>query len=194
MARYVLHLLPEPHRWVLNRHIDQCRFCQRIFHVMAESAAELVFRGSEVPISAEGKARIMKSIEDSAMAPIEAEDAIVEPTPSIEHEAWRWLVPGVRRAVIPTSGPGRLWLYELEPNRGLPHHGHDGLELTLILDGKLRVNDRVHIDNDLMVATADDTHQPRVEGSEPCRCLLALEGRVRLTSVFERILQRLLRI
>ncbi len=69
----------------------------------------------------------------------------------------------------------RLRLLRLEPGAAVPVHGHAGLELTLVLEGRLRDGERVLETGDLAVADSSTVHAPRAGEGCGCLCLLLSE-------------------
>jgi putative transcriptional regulator len=59
----------------------------------------------------------------------------------------------------------------------VPHHRHEGLELTLVLEGAFGDETGVYRRGALVVADEGLNHRPYVPGTEDCLCLTASEGR-----------------
>jgi putative transcriptional regulator len=76
----------------------------------------------------------------------------------------------------------------------VPDHGHNGIELTLVLQGAFRDETGRFGVGDLEVA--DDTldHTPIAERGAPCICLAATDAPLKFKSLIPRLLQPLLRI
>ncbi len=72
----------------------------------------------------------------------------------------------------PPGEPARLRLLRLEPGAAVPAHGHEGLELTLVLEGRLCDGERMLGPGDLAIADASTVHAPRAGEGEGCLCLL----------------------
>jgi putative transcriptional regulator len=62
------------------------------------------------------------------------------------------------------------------------------MEATLVLQGTLCDGDARYAMGDVALATSDDDHHPRAEGSEDCICLTVLGGGVRFTGPLGRAL------
>jgi putative transcriptional regulator len=104
--------------------------------------------------------------------------------------AWRWLGPGVRhhRIALGPSG-GELRLIKADPGRDVPAHGHNGMELTLLLRGsytdelgRLGVGD---------ISDLDETveHHPVADPTTGCICVLACERPARFHGWLARLMQ-----
>lgn len=71
-------------------------------------------------------------------------------------------------------------LLKLEAGRNVPHHGHYGLELTLVLSGSFEDGHGVYRRGDLVVQDEESEHQPCAVASSDCICLISQTAPVRL--------------
>jgi putative transcriptional regulator len=71
-------------------------------------------------------------------------------------------------------------LLKLEAGRSVPHHGHHGLELTLVLSGSFGDGHGVYKRGDLVIHDEDSEHQPCAIASSDCICLISQTAPVRL--------------
>jgi len=107
---------------------------------------------------------------------------------------WRWVAPGIGRIRldIPGAAPGeRAYLLRVAPGSNLPPHGHRGLEITCVLSGRFRDGTGSYGPGDVAEMDAGADHQPVAEAGEVCICLIATQGRLRMHSLFARVLQPL---
>ena len=109
---------------------------------------------------------------------------------------WRWMGPGVRvRDVIgPRDGDCRVILLEIQPGRSTPRHTHGGVELTCVLTGAYATETEEFGVGDLEEADEATLHQPRVTSAEPCLCVAALDGQIRLDGWLGGLLQPFIRL
>ena len=78
-----------------------------------------------------------------------------------------------------------LWI---KPGRKMPSHTHDGIELTLVVDGAFSDTQGRFGRGDIAIGDEDLDHRPIAEGGRPCICYAVLDGSVRLTgSLYQRI-------
>lgn len=106
---------------------------------------------------------------------------------------WRKIVSGIDKADIPIpKGGGELYFLRGQPGLVLPHHGHRGAELTMVLKGAY--GDETGDYRKGEVADLDETieHQPRVTSDEECICLIASEQPARYTSFTARLFSPIL--
>lgn len=114
----------------------------------------------------------------------------------LDRVPWRTLVPGIRHFRFPglDNGNGTVRLLAIAPGTALPHHGHGGSELTLVLRGsfadeigRFQAGDFADLDPSIQ-------HQPVADTDTPCICLIATDARLRFTGVMGRLFQPLVGI
>jgi len=147
-----------------------------------------------------------EAFEDEAIAPMEADAAHVMaraafaqiPTALPEPELpdlgaalvdpaggpWRTVLPGMRERAIP--GLDATFI-QLKAGRTVPRHGHEGLELTLVLHGMFEDDHGAYHRGDLVVADENVEHRPRVPKGIDCICLSASLGRPRPSGLIGRL-------
>jgi putative transcriptional regulator len=106
---------------------------------------------------------------------------------------WRWIAPGVRSCsvTLPKSSASRAFLLEIAPGVRVPHHGHEGDEMTCVLRGSFRDGETRYAAGDVSHVDASTEHEIVVDSDVPCVCLIAIEGRTRPSSWFGRVYQKL---
>jgi putative transcriptional regulator len=71
-------------------------------------------------------------------------------------------------------------LLKLEAGRQVPHHGHNGLELTLVLSGAFSDGHGTYRRGDLVIHDEDSEHQPEAVAGGDCICLISQTAPIRL--------------
>lgn len=105
---------------------------------------------------------------------------------------WKRLAPGLHQIeLLPRSyrtGAG-VRLLKISPGTQLPHHGHNGRELTLVLEGSYCDELGRYAAGD--VADLDDevSHRPVVDTDVDCLCLVATEHPLRFSGLVPRLMQ-----
>jgi len=104
---------------------------------------------------------------------------------------WQSLAPGVRRVELlrRTSRGGAAQLLRIAPGTALPHHGHGGLELTLVLSGSFADETGRYGPGDIAELDQDTKHQPVSDTHEDCICLIATDAPLRFTGILGRLVQ-----
>lgn len=114
----------------------------------------------------------------------------------LDRTPWRTLVPGIKHFRFPglSSGDGIVRLLAIAPGTALPHHGHGGTELTLVLRGSF--SDEVGRFQPGDVADLDPStqHQPVADTDTACVCLIATDARLCFSGVLSRLFQPLVGI
>lgn len=109
---------------------------------------------------------------------------------------WRWLGPGMRARDVhaPRDGDCRVILLEIGPGRETPQHTHCGVELTCVIHGAYATETARFDVGDFEEADPDVLHQPRVVSDEPCLCVVALDGQIRLNGWLGRLMQPFIKL
>ena len=76
----------------------------------------------------------------------------------------------------------------------MPDHGHQGMELTLVLQGAFRDEVDRFARGDLEIATEDLEHTPVADIGEDCICLAATDAPLKFKSIIPRVMQPFLKI
>ena len=114
----------------------------------------------------------------------------------LDRTPWRALAPGIKHFRFPgvDSGYGTVRLLAIAPGTALPHHGHGGTELTLVLRGSFADEIGRFQAGDLADLDPGVQHQPVADTQTPCVCLIATDARLRFSGVLGRLFQPLVGI
>jgi putative transcriptional regulator len=96
---------------------------------------------------------------------------------SLDEGRWRRNLAGMLVKPVPGA---HAQLLKLEAGRSVPHHGHHGLEMTLVLSGSFGDGHGVYRRGDLVVHDEDSEHQPCAVANQDCICLISQTAPVRL--------------
>ena len=107
---------------------------------------------------------------------------------------WKPLGMGVRQMILNHDEEGSARLLYIPGGRAVPDHGHNGLELTLVLQGAFSDETGRFGVGDMEVADGDLEHEPMAEEGEACICLAATDAALRFRSFVPRLLQPIFRI
>jgi len=108
----------------------------------------------------------------------------------------RWIGPGleVRPILLPQAGGARLLLLKGAPGARLPQHSHSGEEFAAVLTGAFTHDGGRFGPGDFEEADESVEHRPVVTPDAACICLIAIEGRVRMSGVVGALLNPFVRI
>ncbi|MEV8467894.1 ChrR family anti-sigma-E factor [Fluviibacterium sp. DFM31] len=107
---------------------------------------------------------------------------------------WRGVGMGVKQAILETADEATARLLYIPSGTAVPDHGHNGIELTLVLQGAYRDEGGEFHRGDIEVADESDEHTPIAFGPQPCICLAVTDAKLRFTSLLPRLAQPFLRI
>jgi putative transcriptional regulator len=190
--------LPAALAVVAASHIAVCPLCREGF-ARAERIGAVLFDGlAPVPLSREipvpplddlGAADVASDISPVNLAELPGPLARVVGRP-LDSLPWRWLGPGLQHHRVPLGrGAGELRIIKAGPGCDVPAHGHNGMELTLMLRGSyqdelggLRVGDISDLDESV-------EHHPIADASTGCVCVLASERPARFHGWLARLMQ-----
>jgi putative transcriptional regulator len=102
---------------------------------------------------------------------------------------WQWVGPGVRQLDLMHRPRGRdtAKMLRIAPGRVLPHHGHSGLELTVVLQGSFTDEQGRFTAGDLAEIDQDASHQPIADSGEDCICIIGTDAPLRFSGFVPRM-------
>ena len=108
----------------------------------------------------------------------------------LEDVHWKPVGGGVKQSVLDVAGGAQVRLLSIPGGAAMPDHGHNGLELTLVLQGAFQDEDDRFGRGDIEVANEDMHHTPIAEAGQDCICLAATDAPLRFKGLLPRIAQR----
>lgn len=188
-------------------HLALCPECRR--KVRGYEALGGVLMESEPPVAMAGDAfaavmsRLDQAWEEEAPAPLLAVDAetlrlVPEPlrgflSAGIDALPWKTRGLGVHEAVLDLGDPSvRSSLIRIAPGRRVLSHTHGEVERTMVLKGAYNDSTGRYARGDVAIGTPDLDHTPVAEMGEECICLTVVEGGLRFTGRFSRLLNPLM--
>jgi putative transcriptional regulator len=194
LLSYACGALPESYSVVVAAHVslcDECRARMGAFEAvggvaLAETGTEPMAEGSFAATLARARAaRPIVVNRKARRLPAPIDDYVGG---DIDDIAWRSVGGGVRQMKLDTAGEGTVRLLYIPAGRAVPDHGHNGLELTMVLSGAYRDSVDRFGRGDVEIADDDVEHQPMAETGEPCICIAATSARLRFRSLIPRLL------
>ena len=197
MAAYASGSLPHAFALVVATHVSMCEDC-RAELAAQEAAGGVVLEATDsAEVSAGLKADVLSMLDAPApFEPAPARRSGVFPGPVMEAlkgkpPRWKSLGGGVRQCVLTGEGGSVSRLLWIPPGKPVPDHGHNGLELTLVLQGAFSDATGHFKVGDVEVATDDLNHVPTADAGAPCICLAATDAPLKFNSFLPRLLQPL---
>lgn len=108
----------------------------------------------------------------------------------------RRVAPGISMRPIELPGPSRsrVFLLRSEPGTHMLEHTHSGTELTCVLRGSFSHEGGRFGPGDFDFGDETLDHQPLVGDGEPCLCLVAMTGDLRMNGFFGRLISPFVRL
>ena len=104
----------------------------------------------------------------------------------------KWLhLGGIATAKLPAGDKQHVSLLYIDKGTEVPNHTHLGLEMTLVLAGKIVDESGEYGVGDLLINSPDDTHTPRTLADEDCLCLSVLSAPLKFNKGLTRLLNPL---
>jgi putative transcriptional regulator len=197
IAAYAAGSLGQAYALVVAAHVSMCDIC-RTELAAQEAAGGVVLEGiGGVAVSDGMFDRLLDRLDDPV--PDEPQPTMrngVYPGPVMEAlkgqlPKWKSVGGGVKQCVIGGGRDGVSRLLFIPPGQAVPDHGHNGLELTLVLQGGFS-DETGHFDvGDVEVADADLDHVPTADPGPPCIVVAATNAPLKFNTFLPRLLQPL---
>ena len=194
LAAYAAGTLSQALALVAATHLAQCATCRKTLQMLEAAAGVLLDELAPVPLAADALDRLLSRTAGPKPAqppwPPLLNPDLPAPLNRVPFGRWWPIGRGIRFRPLhlaPTATPDQgppprpdspAWggLVLAQPGRALPRHGHSGLELTCVLSGAFSDASGIYGAGDISEPAADHDQPPRVEGQQPCVCVLASEG------------------
>lgn len=191
---------------VVATHLAWCGECRAKVRAVEAVGGSLLEDLPHTALAGDALERTMARLDDATALPAGAATVhagtlrMPEPLRSyvgpVMESRWRRLAPGIRdievRAQTATGGSARL--LRVAPGRMLPHHGHRGIELTVILHGSYSDELGQFGPGDVAEVDQDTRHRPLADADQDCIGFVATDARLRFTGLLGRMMQPLIRI
>jgi putative transcriptional regulator len=175
----------------LAAHVKACPHCAEEVAFLERVGGALMETSDDAPLAQGALDRALAALDGPAPAPPPRLPPGLPPAlRGLKVGRWRWAGPGVRVAALPDAGGDDEYVYLLRAKRGsrLPHHSHHGVERVTVLSGAFMDNGDRFGPGDVSERDSSHAHQPIVSPDADCLCLVATEGRLKLSGI-ARLLQ-----
>ncbi|MDQ2091329.1 ChrR family anti-sigma-E factor [Marimonas arenosa] len=199
LAAYAAGSLPNAFAVVVASHVSLCGQCRVALEAHQNVGGLLLEDAKTVSVSSRLKADILSQL-DAPYRPEPVYDRSgIYPGPVMEtlkgrKPRWKNLGRGVRQDILSEGKKGSVRLLYIPPGQAVPDHGHNGLELTLVLQGSFSDETGRFGVGDLEVADEELDHTPVADDGDACICLAATDAPLRFHAFMPRLLQPLFRI
>ncbi|MFD9899528.1 ChrR family anti-sigma-E factor [Mesorhizobium sp. NPDC059025] len=194
LALYAAGTLDQARALIVSMHLARCPACREEVARFEAVGGALLEQAPAVAMKADALEVALRLIENERVLP--GDTAQADPLDDYALGPWRWVGPGVRqRSVsVPEVDGIKVFMLKAAPGTKLPHHKHSGYEWTCVLEGAFEHAFGRYGPGDFDEADETMEHKPTVCEGEPCICIVALQGNIRLQSRLGRLLQPLIRL
>lgn len=199
LAAYAAGNLPYAFAVAVASHVSMCDHCRVALEAHQAVGGAVLEDTPAIAVS--------HTLKDDILAQL---DAPFRPSPVFERQGifpgpvvealqgreprWKTLGMGVRQDILSADADGSVRLLYIPPGQAVPDHGHNGLELTLVLQGSFSDESGRFNVGDLEIADENVEHTPVADEGDPCICLAATDARLRFRALVPRLLQPLFQI
>lgn len=199
LAAYSAGSLAAPYSLVVAAHVSMCDECRARLGAHDTTGGAVMEDLQPIEISGNLKDRLFAELDEPFVeAPVYQRSGIF-PGPVMEAlkgqpPKWKNLGLGTRQCILSHGKAGSVRLLYIPPGQAVPDHGHNGLELTLVLQGSFSDESGTFGVGDVEIADQDDDHTP-IAGKEcACICIAATDAPLRFHSLVPRLLQPIFKI
>ena len=202
LMAYSAGTLPEAFGLVVATHISLCDECRARLGGFDAVGGAMLEQEDSVAMAEDSLeatlARIAKQAPEKPVRPVRPgifpgplRDKVGGDKDAVQ---WRSVGGGVKQAILPTPRSASLRLLRIPAGEAVPDHGHNGLELTLVLQGGFRDESGEFWRGDVEVASDDLEHTPVALPGTDCICLAATDAPLRFKALLPRLAQPFLKI
>lgn len=199
IASWVAGNLPGPFAVVVAAHVSLCPECRAASEALQSLGGALLEELAPADLAPDALARAMAALDRPPPRSAIPQRAGIFPAPVMQAlggqpPKWKPLGGGIRQQILTADRHGSLRLLYIPPGRKVPEHGHQGMELTLVLQGSFSDSGGRFLVGDVEDADGDVDHQPIAGPGAACICLAATDAPLRFHAFLPRLLQPLFRI
>lgn len=208
LAEYATGRLDEADHLVVSVHVSQCPSCRRFAAAMEHIAGAALEVAEPAAMKADAFDAILARIDgkvddappatraDAPPAGTLPDDDLPEILRRCRFGKKRSVAPGLKLQpiILPSAAKSRAFLLWSAPGARMLEHSHSGTELTCVLKGSFSHEGGRYGPGDFDFGDDDVDHQPVVGAEEPCLCLVAMSGDLKLHGMLGRLISPFVRL
>ena len=201
LASFAAGTLDAGEHLVIAVHVSGCSTCRRVVRAVEIIGGSTLEAIEPAPMKAGAFEAVMSKL-DLPPGPARArsnngtDDTLPEILKHYRIGPRRRIAPGVSMRPIELPGPSRSRAFLLRSNPGthMLEHTHTGTELTCVLRGSFSHEGGRFGAGDFDFGDETLDHEPTVGDGEPCLCLVAMTGDLRINGFFGRLISPFVRL
>lgn len=203
LMAYAAGTLPEAFNLMVAAHLSLCDTCRAQAESFDMLGGELLEISDAEPLAASSFEATMALIAGGDMEDLKPKPGMSELLPAplqdyiggdLSEVKWSPVGMGVKQAILPTSKEATARLLFIPAGMAMPNHGHQGTEMTMVLQGAYQDEDDYFKRGDVEIADSDFQHTPVADIHEDCICLAVTDAPLQFDRLIPKIAQRFLRI
>ncbi|MFT5362436.1 MAG: putative transcriptional regulator [Dinoroseobacter sp.] len=209
VTAYAAGSLPEAFNLLVATHVSMCDECRATVAAHEAVGGVVLEDVREIDLGVDALEACFAMIETGPKDPIKLRaqptkpnsESRLFPTPlhdyvggDLDAVKWRKVGGGVKQAILPTSKDASVRLLYIPAGCEVPDHGHNGTEMTLVLQGAFRDEFARFGTGDVEICDAQLEHKPIAEEGEDCICLAATDAPLKFSGFLPKLAQPFLRI
>jgi len=202
LMAYSAGALPEAFSLVAACHLSLCDACRATASGYDALGGAVLEDAGKAALSPGALAATMLLIEQDQAAPAPTpRKKTIFPSPLMDYVGggpdavrWRSVGAGVKQAIMPCEKGATARLLYIPAGAAMPDHSHNGLELTLVLQGAFSDEVDRFARGDVEVGDEDLSHTPVAEAGADCICLAATDASLKFKGLLPRLFQPFFRI
>lgn len=213
LMAYATGEMAEAHSLLVATHLALCPLCRRQVSDYEALGGQLLAGLQDAHLAEGSLSRTLSRLDDTPVGGPSAETVHpAQPLPGhptagtgvlpqplrdymsaawAEKATWRKAMPGLRTLKLKAEG-ARVWMMEVAAGKPIPHHGHTGHEMVLVLSGGYHDGPAGYGPGDVHQSGPEIVHEPVADADGPCLCLVLEEGSIRPTSWLGRVVSGLM--
>lgn len=206
LMAYAAGTLPEAFNLIVATHISMCDQCRTELSAHEAVGGAVLERAGLVDMDTDALDACFARIDAHPKDPIKLRahsnrPKSLFPEPLADYVGcdladvkWKPVGMGVKQAILKTSREASVRLLYIPAGAEVPDHGHNGTELTLVLQGAFRDEFARFGPGDIEICDPNVEHTPIAEMGADCICLAATDAPLKFSGLLPKIAQPFLRI
>lgn len=203
LMAYAAGNLPEAFDLMVATHLSLCDHCRARAEsfdavggcvLQEQDASASMSDGSlaaTMALIAQGAPKAKPARPSCAVLPAPLQDYVGGDVNAIK---WKPVGMGVKQAILPTTSEATARLLFIPAGAAVPDHSHNGVELTMVLQGAFSDEIDRFDRGDVEIADQSIHHTPTADISEDCICLAVTDAPLKFSKLMPRLFQPFLRI